>query len=134
MLTGLITGVMSQFRPNLILIPALLAAFAVWKRPVRRSLMHALVLLLCAGATLTPWVVRNYRLTKTIVPTSVHGGAQLWYGTLQVGQYLHSRGYNPQSIFRSPASRYTSLDGVTLIHGGVNTCAIQDRHGTLSLF
>lgn len=133
-LVGLITGVMSQFRPNLILIPGVLAAYAIWKRPVRRSVLHALVLLLCAGATLVPWVVRNYRLTKTIVPTSVHGGAQLWYGSLQVGPYLDSRGYNPRSIFESPAFEYTSLDGVPiLVTGGVRTCAIEERHGTLSL-
>ena len=81
-LTGLVAGVMSQFRPNLILIPALLAAYAVWKRPVRRSFVHAAVLLLCAGATLTPWVIRNYRLTRMLLPTSVHGSTQLWYGTL----------------------------------------------------
>jgi len=73
-LAGLITGVMSQFRPNLILIPALLAGYAIWKRPIRRSVAHAIVLLACAAATLTPWIVRNYQLTKTIVPTSVHGG------------------------------------------------------------
>lgn len=134
-LTGLIAGVMSQFRPNLILIPGLLAAYAIWTRPVRRYVLHALVLLVCAGATLTPWVVRNYRLTKTIVPTSVHGGAQIWYGTLQVGQYLDSRGYNPRSVFESPAFEYTSLEGVPiLLSGGVNTCAIQEHHGTLSLF
>jgi len=134
-LTGLIAGVMSQFRPNLILISGLLAAYAVWTRPVRRSVVHALVLVACAGATLTPWVVRNYRLTKTIVPTSVHGGAQLWYGTLQVGEYLDSRGYNPRSVFESPAFEYTSLDGVPiLVTGAVRTCAIQERQGRLSLF
>jgi len=134
-LTGLVAGVMSQFRPNLILIPGVLAAYAVWTRPVRRYVLHAVVLLLCAGATLTPWIVRNYRLTKTLVPTSVHGGAQLWYGSLQVGQYLDSRGYNPRSVFESPAFEYTSLDGVPiLVSGGVRTCAIDERHGTLSLF
>ena len=134
-LAGLVTGVMSQFRPNLILIPGLLAAYAVWKRPVRRSVMHATVLLVCASAMLTPWIIRNYRLTKTLVPTSVHGGAQLWYGTLQTGPYLDSRGYNPRSIFESPAFEYTSLSGVPiLINGGIRTCAIDERHGTLSLF
>jgi len=133
-LAGLIAGVMSQFRPNLILIPGVLAAYAIWTRPGRRYLVHAIVLLGCAGATLTPWVVRNYRLTKTIVPTSVHGGAQLWYGTLQSGPYLDSYGYNPRTIFGSPAFEYTSLDGVPiLIGGGVNPCAIQERHGALSL-
>ena len=134
-LAGVVTGVMSQFRPNLILIPGVLAAYAIWKQPIRRYVIHAAVLLLCAGAMLTPWVVRNYRLTKTIIPTSVHGGAQLWYGTLQTGRYLDSRGYNPRSVFESPAFEYTSLDGVPiLITGGVRTCAIDERHGTLSLF
>ena len=133
-LTGVVAGVMSQFRPNLILIPGLLAAYAIWKRPVRRCMGHAIVLLLCAAATLTPWVVRNYRLTKTIVPTSVHGGTQLWYGTLQVGPYRDSYGYNPRTIFGAPAFEYTSLDGVPiLIHGGVRTCVFE-RRGTLSLF
>jgi len=134
-LAGVVTGVMSQFRPNLILIPGVLAAYAIWKQPVRRAVVHAAVLLLCAGAMLAPWVVRNYRLTKTIIPTSVHGGAQLWYGTLQTGRYLDSRGYNPRSVFESPAFEYTSLDGVPiLVSGGVRTCAIDERHGTLSLF
>ncbi len=132
---GLIAGVMSQFRPNLILIPGVLAAYAIWKAPARRSVMNAVVLLVCACATLAPWVVRNYRLTKTIVPTSVHGGAQLWYGSLQVGRYLDSRGYNPGSVFESPAFEYTSLDGVPLlVTGGVMTCAIDDKHGSLTLF
>ncbi|HXD73614.1 MAG TPA: glycosyltransferase family 39 protein, partial [Vicinamibacterales bacterium] len=134
-LAGVITGVMSQFRPNLILIPGVLAAFALWKMPSRRRVVDALILLVCAGATLMPWIVRNYRLTKSIVPTSVHGGAQLWYGSLQVGPYLDSRGYNPRSIFESPAFQYTSLSGVPiLVHGGVSTCAIDDRGGDLSLF
>jgi hypothetical protein len=133
-LAGLITGVMSQFRPNLILIPGVLAAFALWRVRSRRRLIDAFVLLLCAGLTLTPWIVRNYRLTKSIVPTSVHGGAQLWYGSLQVGPYLDSRGYNPRSVFESPAFEYTSLARVPiLIHGGVGTCAIRDRHGDLTL-
>jgi hypothetical protein len=131
---GVTTGVTSQFRPNLILIPALLAAYAVWKVRTRRQVVHSLVLLACAGATLTPWVVRNYRLTRTIVPTSVHGGEQLWYGTLQVGEYLDSFRYNPRSVFQTPAFEYTSLDGVPmLIEGGVPACVFE-RHGALSLF
>src|SRR3954469_23659032 len=38
-LTGLIVGVMSQFRPNLILVPGVLAAYAIWKRPHRRHIV-----------------------------------------------------------------------------------------------
>ncbi len=134
-LTGLIAGLMSQFRPNLILIPGLLAAYVVWKYPVRRSVARVSVLLAAAALALTPWIVRNYKLTGTLIPTSVHGGAQLWYGTLQVGPYLDSRGYNPRSIFETPAFEYTSLDNVPIrITGGVSTCALDERHGSLSLF
>jgi hypothetical protein len=134
-LAGLIAGVMSQFRPNLILIPFVLAAYTIWKQPARRSVVRVAMLLATAGAALTPWVVRNYRLTGTLLPTSVHGGAQLWYGTLQVGPYLDSRGYNPRSVFESAVFEYTSLDHVPIrISGGVDTCAIDERHGTLTLF
>jgi dolichyl-phosphate-mannose-protein mannosyltransferase len=134
-LTGLIAGLMAQFRPNLILIPALLAAYAVWKHPVRRTVIAAAVLLATAGSALTPWIVRNYKLTGTLLPTSVHGGAQLWYGSLQVGPYLDSRGYNPRSVFETAAFEYTSLDHVPVhISGGVSTCALDERRGSLSLF
>jgi dolichyl-phosphate-mannose-protein mannosyltransferase len=134
-LTGLVTGVMAQFRPNLILIPAVLALYAVWKLRVGRSVAAAAILLAAAGAALTPWIVRNYRLTGTLLPTSVHGGAQLWYGTLQVGPYLDSRGYNPRSVFEAPAFEYTSLDHVPIrISGGLSTCALDERYGSLSLF
>ena len=107
-LTGLLLGLAPQFRPNLILVPLLLAAYIVIDRQSRR-LMPAAIVLLCAAAALAPWVARNYRLTRTILPTSVHGGVQLWYGTLQVGPYLHSRAYNPRAAFEAPVFRYTSL-------------------------
>ena len=111
---GLLAGIAPQMRPNLILIPAVLAAYALVERRTLRRLAHAGVLLLCAGAALTPWTVRNYLLTHTVLPTSVHGGVQLWYGTLQVGPYLNSRAYNPASVFETPVFDYTSLNGVPL--------------------
>ena len=58
----------------------------------------------------TPWIIRNYRLTGLVLPTSTHGGVQLWYGTLQVGPYLESRAHNPRTIFESAAFDYTSLE------------------------
>jgi hypothetical protein len=39
----------------------------------------------------------------------------LWYGTLQVGPYLHSRAYNPRSVFEGAVFDYTSLDEVPII-------------------
>ena len=123
-LAGVLLGVAPQFRPNLILVPLLLAGYALLDLRSRRRLMQAAVLLLCAAAALAPWVARNYRLTRAILPTSVHGGVQLWYGTLQVGPYLHSRAYNPRAVFEAPVFSYTSLDTVPiLITAHAKSCA-----------
>jgi len=114
--SGLVAGVVPQFRPNLILFPPLLAAiYAVRRRFATRALGQMAVYLLVAGLALAPWIVRNYLLTSTFMPTSTHGGVQLWYGTLQVGRYLESRADNPRSAFESSAFKYTSLPGLPLV-------------------
>jgi hypothetical protein len=137
---GALSGLVPQFRPNMILLPVLvIAGYAFWpadaakgrsgevspacppKREARRwklasksasggRFMHCAVFMLAMIAMLLPWVIRNYRYTGTIQPTSTHSGVQLWYGTLQVGPYLESRAHNPRSIFASAAFDYTSLE------------------------
>jgi hypothetical protein len=125
-LAGILTGIAPQFRPNLILIPIVLAAFAFFEHRTRRGLGQAFVLTVTAGAMLLPWVVRNYELTHTLLPTSAHGGVQLWYGTLQTGPYLDSRAHNPRSVFEAPAFEYTSLSGVPLIvSASLKSCAVR---------
>ncbi len=49
------------------------------------------------------------------LPTSTHGGAQLWYGTLQTGPYLESRADNPRTEFQGGTFDYTSVVGEPLI-------------------
>jgi len=112
--TGLLMGVAMQFRPNLALVPIVLAAYALAVERSRAA-VPALMLVVCAGAVLMPWIVRNYRLTRMLVPASVHSGVQLWYGTLQVGPYLNSRAHNPRSVFESGVFDYTSLDHLPLV-------------------
>jgi hypothetical protein len=114
-LAGALAGLESQFRPNLVLIPLLLVAYLALFARRRRWPAHAATLIACTALVLAPWLVRNYRLTRMFVPASVHSGVQLWYGTLQVGPYLHSRAYNPRAIFESPVFEYTSLDHLPLI-------------------
>ena len=121
-IAGVLVGIAPQFRPNLILVPALLAGYAIWTMRTRQAVAQGLLLLLCAGAVLAPWVIRNYRLTGMLLPTSVHGGVQLWYGTLQVGPALHSRASNVRSVFEAPAFEYTSLDHVPIIVEGLLNC------------
>ncbi len=106
---GLLSGLVPQFRPNMILLPAIFAAGYVLIGRTRGHLARAMIFTAAVTLALTPWIVRNYRLTNTFMPTSTHGGIQLWYGTLQVGPYLESRAHNPRSIFDSPPLPYTSL-------------------------
>jgi len=124
-IAGILAGVAAQFRPNLILIPFLLAAYMCAKQRSARRLAQAASLVGCAAVALMPWLVRNYRLTGLIIPTSVHGGVQLWYGSLQVGPYLASRAYNPRAIFETPVFEYTSLDTMPLrITAHTKGCAV----------
>src|SRR5262249_57831230 len=74
----------------------------------------AAALLAAATAVLAPWTIWNYRLTGEFIPTSTHGGVQLWYGTLQTGPYLDNFTYNPLAPFEAPSFPYTSLDRVPL--------------------
>ena len=121
-ITGVLGGLAPQFRPNLILVAPLLAAYAVWTKRTRETVVRAAALLACFGAMLAPWIVRNYRLTGMVLPTSVHGGVQLWYGTLQVGPALQSRARNIRSVFEAPAFEYTSLDEVPIVVEGQVNC------------
>lgn len=115
---GALSGIVPQFRPNMILLPiVVVAAYVVWPAPARRSrrLLQCAIFLAAMGALLMPWIVRNYRYTGAILPTSTHGGIQLWYGTLQTGPYLESRAHNPRSNFASAAFPYTSLEAPIVI-------------------
>lgn len=132
---GVLSGLTPQFRPNMILLPVVvIAAYVFWSSPAhlarggapprsRRRVMQCAVFTLAMVAMLMPWIIRNYRYTGTIQPTSTHSGIQLWYGTLQVGPYLESRAHNPRSIFASAAFDYTSLE-MPLVISADHACAV----------
>src|SRR5262245_18045229 len=112
--SGALLGLASQFRPNLILVPFVLAGYLLI-RERGRALAGAAAVVVAAAVTLLPLVVSNGRLAGEWTPTSTHGGMQLWYGTLQSGPYLKSRAYNPRRVFETGSFPYTSLDAVPLI-------------------
>jgi hypothetical protein len=115
-LAGLLLGLAPQFRPNLVLLPPTLAALYVFVRPRdRRKLIEIAVFLLAASLALAPWTIRNYRSTGLVLPTSTHGGVQLWYGSLQTGPYLRSYVYNPRSNFEHSPFDYSSVAGRPLV-------------------
>ena len=113
---GLLSAVAYQFRPNLVLFPAFIAAGYLLFRSSRRGrLAHMAIFLAVFVAGALPWVVRNYRWTGLFIPASTHGGVQLWFGTLQTGPYRESWLYNPRAAFEFPPVDYTSIDEMPLV-------------------
>jgi hypothetical protein len=114
--SGLLAGLAAQFRPNLILFPGVLALVTAVMTPrTRRRVIQIAAYVAIAGTVSIPWIVRNYRLTGELIPTSTHGGVQLWYGTLQMGPYLQRRAQNPRSLFEPAPFDYSSLAGRPLV-------------------
>ena len=107
-LSGLLAGIAAQFRPNLLLLPAVVGAIYVLFI-ARRRLVHALVFAVVSGLVVVPWIVRNYQLAGVFLPTSSHGAIQLWYGSLQVGPYLENFSENPRVKLAQAPFDYTSL-------------------------
>jgi len=113
---GLLSGLAPQFRPNLILLPGLAAAVYVAYGPRSPERWRNAVLYLAVVAVaLAPWTIRNYRLTGLVLPTSTHGGQQLWYGSLQTGPHLESQSYNPRRVFEFAGFGYTSLIETSIV-------------------
>jgi hypothetical protein len=122
--SGATLGLAAQFRPNLVLLPLAAAAFLVFERRTAARAVHGAALVASAVLVLTPWIVRNYRLTGELLPTSTHGGVQLWYGTLETGPFLKSQAYNPRAVFETGSFPSTSLDRVPIVLSGrVAACA-----------
>jgi len=126
---GVLAGIAAQFRPNLILFPvAAAAAAALLQRHPRARASDLVAYVAAAGLIAVPWTVRNYRLTGELIPTSTHGGVQLWYGTLQTGATIDSRAHNPRSFFEAPAFDYTSLAGRPLVVTASRPCEPSPAH------
>ena len=122
---GVLFGLAPQFRPNLVMLPAALAGLYLLVRPRNRAkIAQVAVYLVAVAVILAPWTVRNYRLLGLLLPTSTHGGIQLWYGSLQSGPYLENRVYNPRSAFELSGFDYSSVDGRPLeVSADVPPCA-----------
>jgi len=123
-IAGALSGIVPQFRPNMILLPVIVAAgYALWPARGMRRLIECATFIAAMTALLLPWMIRNYHYTSTVLPTSTHGGIQLWYGTLQTGPYIESRAHNPRYIFASAAFPYTSIEQPIVVFATERACA-----------
>lgn len=122
-LAGVLAGVSFQFRPNFVLFPFFFAALYLLLRPQPRlnpgeGMRQMTVFVLAFVLTATPWIIRNYRWSGLFVPASTHGGIQLWFGSLQTGQYQSNWFYHPQAAVEFAAVDYNSLDAFPIIVTG----------------
>jgi 4-amino-4-deoxy-L-arabinose transferase-like glycosyltransferase len=83
-LGGLALGAACLFRSTPLLFPPLLAAYLVWSRRFdgrwKQALGHVAVLVLGLSIILSPWVIRNYRLTGEFIPTMTIVGMSSHHG------------------------------------------------------
>lgn len=123
LLAGVLAGISFQFRPNLVLFPFFFTALYLLLRPkprqsLRESGVQMTAFLVVFVLTAAPWVVRNYRLSGLFVPASTHGGIQLWFGSLQTGEYQSNWLYHPHAAAEFAAVDYNSLDAFPVIVTG----------------
>lgn len=112
--SGILAGLTPQFRPNLLVLPGLVGGlYLLWMGRGRWRQVAVFVSL--SGVMLVPWIVRNYYVAGVFLPTSSHGGIQLWYGSLQVGPYLENFSANPRTAFAPPVFDYSSLTGQPIV-------------------
>jgi dolichyl-phosphate-mannose-protein mannosyltransferase len=100
--SGMLCGVALQLRPHFLLFSGWLVAAAWLLHRRRPKFSHVAV---CLAATLLawlPWTIRNYRLSGRFIPATTHGGVQLWYGSLQVGEYFWRWYDNPRAVGGQP--------------------------------
>ena len=115
-LAGLAIGIAYQFRPNFVLYPPFVAAVLLLAGPrSRRAFAQLAIFAAVFVLAATPWIVRNYLWSGLFVPASTHGAKQLWFGTLQSGDYEHNWIYNPRAAFENPPLDYPNVDALPLI-------------------
>lgn len=118
---GLMIGIAAQLRPNLLLLSIPLAAALLWRRVPWRA---AAALVVASGLVDIPWIVRNYEVSGRFIPATTHGGIQLWYGSLQAGQYFDDWTQNPAAAFEGTFFDYSPpSDRPVRIVAARNPCA-----------
>ena len=84
LMAGSLWGLTTLVRPMTIILPAFVLIMGVIHfRPFfNKSIKAAFFLTLGMAITISPYTIRNYCLTKTLIPVNAQGGAALWVGTI----------------------------------------------------
>ncbi len=78
---GVLAGIATLIRPSwLLFTPFALGVGLLCGRRARQDAVHAAVILLAIAVTMSPWWVRNYKVTGGLVATTLQMGASLYDG------------------------------------------------------
>jgi len=78
---GVLAGVTVLLKASfLMFLPFLGVVWLLVSRRPTRALAAIVVIVLCTGIIMCPWVVRNWTLTERFVPTTLTVGISLWEG------------------------------------------------------
>ena len=77
---GSLLGISLLTRPVMLLFPIFMVPMFIYLKKISFSkmLQKYLIVLLFFGLTVSPWVIRNYRIYHKFVPVSTHGGITLY--------------------------------------------------------
>jgi 4-amino-4-deoxy-L-arabinose transferase-like glycosyltransferase len=79
--TGVFLGTTVLMKPNLLLFPlALVLWFWFALQNFRRALVLGGLIALAMAGVVLPWTLRNYRISRALVPVSANLGLNLWQG------------------------------------------------------
>jgi 4-amino-4-deoxy-L-arabinose transferase-like glycosyltransferase len=93
--TGGLFGVTTLTMPITTLLPLfLLAAWLIARVKPGRAIGHTLVVTLAMAVVMSPWTIRNYRVTGDFIPISLGGGYAMLFGDLWAEQH---NGFTPYS-------------------------------------
>jgi len=77
---GLLTGLGTYMRPNLIFIALLISIFSIFYLGKKNCLKLILVSSLVIAAIMSPWWIRNWRIYHRFIPFSANFGHVMWAG------------------------------------------------------
>jgi 4-amino-4-deoxy-L-arabinose transferase-like glycosyltransferase len=96
-LAGLVLGLTVLVRSTPMLFPGLLLLYLVWtgrrRADLFRTCRNIVLMVVAMVAMLSPWIIRNYRLTGKVVPSASVLGV-----SAQAGQYIGEHEFNGKSF------------------------------------
>lgn len=95
---GILIGICNLIRPTLFLFPVFLVVVLFLRLGRKHAQRGAVILVLAAGVTVAPWMIRNYLRYRTIIPIALSIGV-VWHGSPEYYHLLRDQGYTYMRVW-----------------------------------